>query len=147
MLSIFLTVALLLSQAPTEATNVPRLSQPEFRKLHTAGDVLVIDVRSHATFQDGHIPGAMGVPFGEIEARFDAIRARANGRRIVTYCSCPAEFSAAEAALALYRHGFKQVSALVGGFPDWVAEGGRVEKGDDRGSAIGRPKPDHGEHG
>ena len=44
------------------------------------------------------------------------------------YCSCPFESSAAEAALALYRHGFKQVSALVGGFADWAAAGGRVEK-------------------
>jgi rhodanese-related sulfurtransferase len=139
MLSIFLTVALQLPQPPTDAAAVPRLSQAEFRTLHSAGDVLVIDVRSHAIFQDGRIPGAMSVPLAEIEPRLDAIRARTKGRRIVTYCSCPVESSAAEAALALYRHGFKQVSALVGGFPDWVAAGGRVEKGDAH--YLGLPAP------
>jgi rhodanese-related sulfurtransferase len=139
MLSIFLTVALALGPAapakarqqpntPVDAAAVPRLSQPEFQKLHSTSDVLVIDVRSEAIFQEGHIPGAIGVPLAEIEDRIDAIRSQAKSRQIVTYCSCPAEYSAAAAAVILYRHGFKKVSALVGGFPDWVAAGGRVEK-------------------
>ncbi len=136
MLSIFLTIALSTGinesqhpPVPADGTAVPRISQTDFQKLHTAGDVLVIDVRSDAIFQNGHIPGAIAVPFADIESHIDSIRARARGRQIVTYCSCPAEHSAAEAALTLYRHGFKQVRALVGGFPEWVAGGGRVEKG------------------
>jgi rhodanese-related sulfurtransferase len=131
MLSIFLTVALQLPQSPIDAAAVPRLSQQEFQKLHSASDVLIIDVRSASSFEAGHIPGAINVPLAEVETQIDAIRARAKGRQIVTYCSCPAEYSAAEAALRLHRHGFKQVSALIGGFPDWVAAGGRVEKGTD----------------
>ena len=130
MLSTFLSVLLVMQSpaAPDDASKDVRMSQVEFRTLHTAANILVIDVRSDEVYRHGHIPDALNVPFAILEDRIDVIRQRARGRQIVTYCSCPAEHSAAEAAVTLSRHGFKQVSALAGGFPEWVAAGGRVEK-------------------
>ena len=47
----------------------------------------------------------------------------------MTYCSCPSEQTAASAAVALWKLGITNVSVLVGGYPEWVATGGAVEKG------------------
>ena len=107
---------------------VPRISQAEFQKLHASDGVLAVDVRQAIAFQSGHIPGAVGVPLPETERHVKELREKAKGRPIVTYCSCPSEHSSAEAALVLYKKGLEDVRALVGGFPDWVLSGGRVER-------------------
>jgi ArsR family transcriptional regulator len=101
----------------------------EFRGLNAAGSVLVVDVRDELVFRVGHIPGAMSVPLAEIERRAGEVRDRARDRRIVTYCSCPSEQTALAAAVALWKRGVTSVSVLVGGYPEWVATGGAVEKG------------------
>jgi len=119
------------SQKPsdrTDPTTVPRVSLEDFRKLHAAGQVFVVDVRSEAAFNSGHIPGAMSIPLDDVERRVDEIRAKAKDRPIVTYCSCPAEHSAAEAGLRLSRQGLKNVSALAGGYTEWVFSGGSIER-------------------
>lgn len=107
---------------------VPRIALAEFQKLHATGGVLVVDVRDELAYQSGHIPGAVGVPLAEMDRRARDLRAKAKDRPIVTYCSCPSEHSSAEAALVLYRKGLRDVRALVGGFPEWVIAGGKIEK-------------------
>jgi rhodanese-related sulfurtransferase len=107
---------------------VPRVSIDEFKKLQAAGEVLVVDVRSEASFSEGHIPGALWVALGDIERRAGEVRKKARSRPIVTYCSCFAEHTAAEAASRLYAQGFSHVKALAGGYPEWVLRGWRVER-------------------
>jgi rhodanese-related sulfurtransferase len=117
-------------QTATDAPHViPRLKLEEFRGRHAAGSVLVVDVRDEFVFKAGHIPGAMNVPLGDIDRRAGEIRARAGGRRVVTYCSCPSEQTAASAAVTLAKSGVPNVSVLVGGYPEWIATGGAVERG------------------
>jgi rhodanese-related sulfurtransferase len=101
----------------------------EFRGPHAAGSVLVVDVRDELVFKVGHIPGAISVPLAEIERRAGEVRDRARDRPVVTYCSCPSEQTALSAAIALWKGGVSNVSVLVGGYPEWVATGGAVEKG------------------
>src|SRR5512145_1461156 len=48
---------------------IPRLRLDEFRARHTAGSVLVVDVRDEIVFRAGHIPGALNVPLAEIDRR------------------------------------------------------------------------------
>jgi rhodanese-related sulfurtransferase len=108
---------------------IPRLRLEEFRGRHAAGSVLVVDVRDEFVFKAGHIPGAMNVPLGEIDRRAGEIRARAGLRTVVTYCSCPSEQTAASAAVTLAKLGMPNVSVLVGGYPEWIAMGGAVERG------------------
>jgi rhodanese-related sulfurtransferase len=106
----------------------PRVSIGDFRKMHAAGAVLVVDVRDELAYKGGHIPGAISVPLPDVEARAGDIRAKAKDRLIVTYCSCPSEHSSAAAADVLMAHGVSKVSALVGGLPEWVAKGGKIER-------------------
>jgi len=111
----------------TTARDVPRITQADFRVKLNAKQVLVVDVRDEVAFKSGHIPGAIHVPAKEAAARTSAIRRLAGTRLVVTYCSCAAEQSAAEAGLTLVQHGLPAVAALVGGYPDWIHNGGAAE--------------------
>jgi Rhodanese-like domain len=48
------------------------------------GEAVLIDVRTPAAYAAGHIPGAVNVPAGEIEAR--AAEIRRMGRTPILYC-------------------------------------------------------------
>jgi rhodanese-related sulfurtransferase len=114
---------------PKDPATVMRVTQLGFQPLQAEGKVLVLDVRTPQLFGEGHIPGAINVPLPDVEKRADEIKEKAAGRPIVAYCSCPAEHSAAEAGLILYKRGVSDVRVLLGGYPDWVHSGGKVEKG------------------
>ncbi len=105
-----------------------RQSLSDFMTLQVADRALAVDVRIEQSFRAGHIPGALNVPVYEVEARAPEILRLAAGRAIVTYCSCVHEHTSAVAAQTLAAAGAKDVSALLGGYPVWVAEGGRIER-------------------
>ena len=120
------------AQHPQESAGpvaIPRLKLDDFRVRHASGSILVVDVRDELSFKVGHIPGAISVPLPAIDQRASEVRGLADGRPIVTYCSCLSEQTAASAAVALAKHGVTNVSVLVGGYPEWVATGGAVERG------------------
>jgi len=109
-------------------TAARRLSVEDVMALQAAGVALVVDVRIERSFRAGHIPGALNVPLDQIDARGPDILRAAAGRAIVTYCSCLHEHTSAVAAQALAAAGARDVSALLGGYPAWVARGGQVER-------------------
>lgn len=119
-----------LAQFETKAAVVEDLliKFADFQPLYAAKKVLVVDVRDAESFATGHIAGAIHVPLSNIEPRADEVRRAANGRLVVTYCSCPSEGTSLAAAGRLARVGVK-ARALVGGFPRWVEFGGAVERG------------------
>jgi 3-mercaptopyruvate sulfurtransferase SseA len=67
----------------TYADGIPRITIREFETLKP-GDVFVVDVRTQAAFDQGHIPGAKLIPSGEVAAR---IAEFPKDKKIVTYCS------------------------------------------------------------
>ncbi len=114
---------------PPRVRQTPAVPRISVDTLHAYGNaVLVVDVRDVDTFQSGHIPGAINVPLAEVAARADEIRRAAKDRPIVTYCSCPAEHTSAEAARQLIGRGVP-ARALTGGFPAWLGKGLPIEKG------------------
>ncbi len=65
--------------------NVPRISPEELKeKLDAGAEVVIIDVRSKEEFDQGHIPGAISIPYEEIETRY---RELPRDKEIVTYCA------------------------------------------------------------
>ncbi|AEE46412.1 FAD-dependent oxidoreductase [Cellulomonas fimi] len=48
---------------------------------------LVLDVRSRAEFDRGHLDGALNVPHTELRARLDEVRAAADGRPVAVHCA------------------------------------------------------------
>jgi len=81
------------------------------------GDFLLLDVRQPEEYEDGHIPGAMFIPLGELEARQEELE---RDKKIITYCRSGHRSMAA--AIALCGLGFKDVHHLEGGILNWHYE-------------------------
>jgi rhodanese-related sulfurtransferase/rubrerythrin len=81
------------------------------------GEFLLLDVRQPEEYEDGHIPGAMLIPLGELEARHEELE---RDKKIITYCRSGHRSMAA--AIALCGLGFKDVHHLEGGMLNWRDE-------------------------
>jgi len=81
------------------------------------GEFLLLDVRQPEEYEDGHIPGAMLIPLGELEARQKELE---RDKKIITYCRSGHRSIAA--AIALCGLGFKDVHHLEGGILNWQFE-------------------------
>ena len=103
------------------------ISISDLDKLTQTEDILILDVRDQASYNAGHIPGALLVPFQQVESAADQLRGRAS--KLVTYCSCPAEESSMSAALKLRSQGITNVYVLVGGYNEWIRQGRPVVNG------------------
>ncbi|MGW6246353.1 rhodanese-like domain-containing protein [Streptomyces roseolus] len=85
-----------------------------------APGVVVVDTRSRAGWDQGHIPGALHIPTAQIAEL--APRLIDPSLTVVTYCWGPGCNGATRAALAFARLGH-QVKEMIGGFEYWVREG------------------------
>ena len=95
------------------------------RSLLRASRPLAVDVRRGRTTQQidpRRIPDAIAIDLDMIEARRDELP---RDRKIVVYCGCPNEASAAKAARLLLKRGYPWVRPLTGGLEAWsrAAEG------------------------
>jgi rhodanese-related sulfurtransferase len=88
---------------------------------------VLVDTRSRAGWLQGHVPGAVHLPTGRIEAR--AAEIIPAGRPVVTYCWGPGCNGATKAALAFALLGY-EVREMLGGYEYWVREGLPVQTGD-----------------
>lgn len=93
-----------------------------------AGEVTVLDVRPPEEYRAGHIPGALSIPVGELEAR---LRELPKDREVVAYCRGPYCVMAVEAVEILRKKGFT-AHRMEQGVADWRARGWRVESEDAR---------------
>jgi molybdopterin/thiamine biosynthesis adenylyltransferase/rhodanese-related sulfurtransferase len=79
-----------------------------------------IDVREIEEWQEGHLPGAVHVPRGNLESRIEGVVAD-RSTPIVLYCAVGAR--SAFAAKTLDILGYTDVHSLAGGFTDWKRNG------------------------
>lgn len=84
-----------------------------------AGAVTVLDVRPTDEFAAGHLPRAINIPLGELDARLGELDP---SREIIAYCRGPYCVLSFEAVAALRARGFR-VRRLEDGFPEWRAAG------------------------
>ncbi|WUO26441.1 rhodanese-like domain-containing protein [Streptomyces sp. NBC_00287] len=81
---------------------------------------VVVDSRSTASWDQGHVPGAIHLPTALIPEQAEQLLDKSVP--VVTYCWGPACNGATRAALALAELGF-QVKEMLGGFEYWAREG------------------------
>ena len=81
------------------------------------GEFLLLDVRQPEEYEAGHIPGAMLIPLGELEARQGELD---RNKKIIAYCRSGRRSMAA--AILLCGLGFNGVQRLDGGILDWSYE-------------------------
>lgn len=81
---------------------------------------VLLDVRSQALFDKGHIPGAISLPHGKIvEAKLSQWP---QDMLFVTYCAGPHCNGAARGAVRLAKLG-RKVKLMTGGITGWLDEG------------------------
>jgi membrane protein DedA with SNARE-associated domain/rhodanese-related sulfurtransferase len=106
------------------ASRAPRIAPATLATRLARGERLVlVDVRGGGTPPGERIPGAVFAPVRDALGSLPGLPPDAE---LVTYCDCPNDVSAAQAAVQLARQGV-QVSVLAGGLPAWVAAGYAVE--------------------
>jgi len=87
---------------------------------------VVVDTRSADAYAQGHVPGALSLPHGEIDER--SIAALPAGSVAVTYCWGPGCNAGSKGAAKLAALGVP-VKEMIGGFEYWQREGHPVELG------------------
>jgi rhodanese-related sulfurtransferase len=87
---------------------------------------VLLDVRSPALYEKGHVAGAVNLPHGKIVA--SRMTEYPSGTLFVTYCNGPHCNGAARGALRLARLGYP-VKIMAGGITGWLSEGFILETG------------------
>ena len=93
--------------------------------LADGADVRLVDVRTAAEFETGHIPASYHVPLDALNEHRDEFRDLDVGVVLV----CQSGNRAAQAAESLRRAGMANVRILEGGIARWIANGGDVNHG------------------
>ncbi|MGI5483999.1 rhodanese-like domain-containing protein [Streptomyces lavendofoliae] len=88
---------------------------------------VLLDSRSAASWDQGHVPGAVHLPTALVSERAEQLLDRSVP--VVTYCWGPGCNGATRAALALVELGYR-VKEMLGGFEYWVREGFPYETGE-----------------
>ena len=83
------------------------------------GEVVVIDVRPAAEYENGHLPFARSMPVAELRQRLKELP---TDREIVAYCRGPFCMMSAEAVALLKQHGYR-ARKIADGTPEWQAAG------------------------
>ena len=103
------------------------LSRAELVERAGRGDVVILDVRPADEFAAGHIPGALSVPLGKLDATLARLPKRS---QIVAYCRGPYCVLAPQAVERLQAKGFK-ARRLADGMPEWRLAGLPVAVGEE----------------
>jgi molybdopterin/thiamine biosynthesis adenylyltransferase/rhodanese-related sulfurtransferase len=87
-------------------------------------DAVLVDVRRHDEWEQGHIPGAIHIPRGSLESRIEGLVPDRNAT-IVVYCASGER--SAFGAKSLSELGYEHVSSLTGGFTEWKRNGYEID--------------------
>ena len=100
---------------------VARMNGAELAPRLARGEVTVVDVRNRSEWEAGHLPGAIHIPGGYLEARMAEIPL---DRPVVLQCQSGSR--SAIAASVLHRLGRHDVTNLTGGITEWEAAGREI---------------------
>lgn len=106
---------------------VADISLESLKQVVSEGSATIIDVNGSASYQKGHIPGA--VSFQEVKADLAEVLPENKDALIVAYCAnthCGAYQRATQAAVAL---GYTNVVHFSGGIEGWKEAGEATEPG------------------
>lgn len=107
--------------APPPAGEPSAVAWTQARALVADRRAVLVDARPRAAFQAGSIPGAVSLPYTELEARMPAFRRQyPPDTCLVVFCSDTACATSDAVARALRRdYGFQAVYHMPGGYAEW----------------------------
>jgi len=115
----------LISDHAMRPEKLEAISREELLDRLAEGSVTVLDVRPEEEFDLGHLPGAINIPFMELEARLAELP---EGNEIVAYCRGPNCLFSLD-ALKLLRERGLAARHLENGLPAWKVARLPVEAG------------------
>jgi rhodanese-related sulfurtransferase len=98
------------------------ISRDELKAAIDAGAVTVIDALGGDYYAKQHLPGAIALAPGDVDARF-ASALPDKGAAIVTYCTGPACPNSGQVADRLTALGYANVRKYREGIEDWTSAG------------------------
>ena len=111
-------------QTPSDlvaSAGIPVISIDDAKELRGQDGVVFLDVREPIELLGGKVAGAVAIPRGVLEWQIEELE---GAKTIIVYCAVGGR--AALAGATLKSLGFKDVRNL-GGFKDWIEDGGEVE--------------------
>ena len=109
---------------------VKEVSTADTQDSIAAGDVLLLDVREPGEVREGHLPGAINVPRGLLEAKADLNfphrEEQLQDRDQAVFVYCASGVRSLLAAATMQQMGFENVQSMSGGFAAWKAEGREI---------------------
>lgn len=107
------------------------LSLEDAYSLFLSGNSIFIDARDPVEYMDGHIEGALNLPFDWWDDYWDQVRPLLDpGKEIVSYCGGQDCELSLFLARDLKRNGFERSYVFFGGWQKWIDAGLPVETGD-----------------
>lgn len=99
------------------------------KALHDSGTAVFMDAREEEAYNDGHIPGAMNVPYDKLPKYYETITSTiANDQIIICYCWGPTCDFSDNLASELAMMGYKNVVVFKGGWDAWQEAGYPIER-------------------
>ena len=115
-----------------------RLAASEDVEIAQSRGAVVVDSRIASEYADGHIKGAINIPYREKSEKtvsFDVKQDEFNLAKlpadkqapIVIYCNGPECWKSFKASTAAIRHGYSNIYWYRDGFPNWKSKGLAIE--------------------
>lgn len=120
---------------------IPDLDRPievgiaAVKQLFDAKAAVVVDAREPDEYAEGHIPGALSMPYDEVTgdpARIESLET--GGKPIIVYCGGGACELSLSLAYDMIYAGHKKVLVYMGGFSEWAEVGNAVATGPEPGA-------------
>jgi rhodanese-related sulfurtransferase len=111
---------------PLTSGDIQDVSAPQLDELMRSSNgsrPLVVDVREPWEYAQGHIPGALLIPLGQLAARLNELEP---GRPVATVCASGNRSQSAAALLG--QKGFQKVYNLSGGMYGWQSAGLKMDR-------------------
>lgn len=106
------------------------VSIADMRAYADAGEYVILDTRPAQEFATGYIPGAMSLPYRELDKKFSDIQLFLFPEQpVITYCSGITCDEALLLGIFLRDQGYTNVYMFPGGMEAWRAAGLPVEGG------------------
>jgi rhodanese-related sulfurtransferase len=114
----------------SEEKPVGEIALSEAKALFDSGIAVFIDARAPEAFADGHIPGAINIPYDQLPQYLETLQNQVvQTDLVVCYCWGPSCDFSEQLGTELRIMQYKNVKEFTGGWEEWTAAGYPTEKG------------------